>query len=210
MSWRVVRRAAVALLAAMATAAVTRAESFVSAHWKSKFEIEGNRQGPSSGEYEIWTKGGKMRMKGEMGKVTMNMLKISDDLYTWTDGQGQGMKINVAAAKQQNRPSHDYIHRIEEFKSKGKKVGSETLDGHPCDIYEYDAEKGNHGRYWLARDLRDFPIKAVVEQNGMKVTYHNVKIEAPAMVADSMMEIPKDVEFQDLSEMMKGMQRKER
>ena len=211
MKGKILRQAAGVFFVGVAVASAGRAQGFASAHWKSKVEIEGGRAGggrmPS--DYEIWFKSGKMRMKANAGGVALNMLKVGDDLYTWTEGQTTGMKMNVAAAQRQNSPSQDYVRRIEEFKTKGKKVESETLDGHPCDIYEYDAEHGNHGRYWLARDLHDFPVKAITEQNGVKVTYHNVNIEVPASVPDSTMEVPKDIEFQDISEMMKGMKGRE-
>jgi len=211
MEGKILRQAAVILSLGVAVASAGGAQGFTSAHWKSKVEIEGGRAGSGRmpSDYEIWFQSGKTRMKANAAGVAMNMLKVGDDLYTWADGQTTGMKMNVAAAQRQNRPSQDYVGRIEEFKSKGKKVGSETLDGHPCDIYEYDAEHGSHGRYWLARDLHDFPVKALIEQNGVKVTYHNVEIEVPASVPNSMMEVPKDVEFRDIAEMMKGMKGKE-
>src|SRR5437870_1379067 len=69
-------------------------EGFASAHWKSKIEMEGGRQGgrmPS--ELEIWMKSGKMRMKTSAGGMEMNILKLGDDMYNWAEGQPTGMKI---------------------------------------------------------------------------------------------------------------------
>jgi hypothetical protein len=184
------------------------AQKFDAAHWKSHVEMEGREQsGRMPADYEMWTKHGNMRMKANAAGTSMNMLKVGDDLYTWTEGQGTGMKMN-AARQPSNRPSSDYVNRIEQYRTKGRKVGNETIDGHPCEIWEYTDEHGTHGRYWLAQDLKDFPVKAVIDTAGSKMTYHNTDIQIPATIPDSMMAVPSNVRFQDMSEMMKGMPRK--
>ena len=186
-------------------AAGASAQKFDAAHWKSQIDMEGGRQGGGMlSEYEIWMKGGTMRMKAELAGVAMNMLKLGDQTYTWADGAATGMKTNIAASRRTNRANSDYINRIEEYRAKGKKIGNETLDGHPCEIWEHTDEYGNHGKYWLAQDLKNFPVQAIVDSPGSKVTYHNKDIQIPATIPDSMMAIPKDVDFQDMSEMMKG------
>ena len=187
------------------SAAAASAQKFDAAHWKSQISVEGSREaGRTPSESEIWMKSGKMRMKTNAAGMSMNMLKLGDDFYTWTEGQGTGMKMNTATQRS-NRPGSDYVNRIDEYRTKGKKVGAETVDGHPCEIWEYTDEHGAHGRYWLAQDLKNFPIKAVVESAGSKITYHNTDIQIPATISDSMLAVPSNVRFQDMSEMMKGM-----
>ena len=181
-------------------------QAFTSAHWKTTIEVEGGKQGGRMpAEYEIWIKEGKMRMKGDAAGMPFNMLKIGDEKYTWTEGQAIGMKMTAAMNRRPDRPSADYVNRIELYRTKGKQVGSETIDGHPCEIWEYTDEQGTHGRYWLAKELKFFPVQAVVERAGSKITYHNRDIQIPAADVDAMMALPSDVQFQDMSEMMKGM-----
>jgi hypothetical protein len=191
----------IVLLASIAA----RAEKFDAAHWKSQVEMDGGRAGARMpGEYEIWMKGDRMRMKAEAAGVSMNMLRQGDYMYTWSEGQTSGMKMNVAASQRSQRSNSDYVNRVDEYRTKGKKLGTETLDGHPCEIWDYTDQYGNHGKYWLAGDLKFFPVKAVIESPGSTVTYHNTDIQIPAAISDDMMALPKGVDFQDMSEMMRG------
>ena len=59
--------------------------------------------------------------------------------------------------------------------------------------------------YWLARDLKNFPVKVVTDTGGMKMTTVNHDIDLGASVAESLVTPPEGVTFQDMSEMMKGM-----
>jgi outer membrane lipoprotein-sorting protein len=180
-----------------------------SAHWKSTIEVEGgNQPGMGPMQSENWMKQGNMRSKMQVMGMTRNMLKSGDTMYQWADGEKTGMKFN-AAVQQRQGPSGDYANRIEEYRTKGKKTGSEKIDGHPCDIYELTTQ-GKTGRdhketVWLATDLNNFPLKVISESNGTKVTSRNSDVEFKAAVSDAMMKPPDDVTFQDMSEMMKGM-----
>jgi hypothetical protein len=54
------------------------------------------------------------------------------------------------------------------------KVGSESIDGHPCDKYKvvvtYKSEKPQEGFIWNARDLGGMTIRSEVENKDFKVT----------------------------------------
>jgi outer membrane lipoprotein-sorting protein len=108
--------------------------------------------------------------------------------------------------------SGDYATRIDEYRAKGKKTGSESIDGHPCDIYELTTAEGPAGSrketVWLAADLRNFPLKVIAESNGTRVTSHNSDVVFRADAPDTLFAAPTDIEFQDMSEMMKKMRAK--
>ena len=155
---------------------VLRAQPFESAHWKSKTEMEGGPQGSMSTETEIWTKDKKMRMKMKAMGMNMNVVKSGDFVYQWQDGQTTGMKL--PANMRRRGGGIDYVNKIAEVRAKGKKTDTETVAGHVCDVYEYTdatAERGGKTKetYWLARDLKDFPIKYVSESGDMKITNVN-------------------------------------
>lgn len=196
-----------AVLGGLLFAAVGLAQSF-SAHWKSAMEVEGGpQQSPGPVSAEIWLKQGKMLMKTSVMGMTMNIVKSGDMVYQWPEGQKTGMKMSAAASP---RPQGgDYVNRIEEYRTRGKKVGAEKIHGHPCEIYELTTPgagaRGDERKetVWLATDLHNFPIKVITESGGTKVTSHNTDIEWNAAVADAMVTPPTDVEFQDMSEMMK-------
>lgn len=181
----------------------------LSVHWKSTIEIEGGRQ-PSPGpvQAEMWLKQGKVRTKTSMMGMTMNMVRAGDTVFQWTEGEKNGMKMSAVAARR--HPGGDYANRIDEYRTKGKKIGSETVDGHPCEIYELTAPATGAGgarkdTAWLASDLHYFPVKVVSESDGSKQTTRNRDIQWNAAIPDAMVTPPADVEFQDMSEMMKGM-----
>ncbi|HYK40999.1 MAG TPA: DUF4412 domain-containing protein [Thermoanaerobaculia bacterium] len=180
-----------------------------SVHWKSTIEVEGgNQPGIGPMQSETWVKQGNSRSRTQVMGMTRNTIKAGDTMYQWADGEKTGMKFNTAV-QQREGPSGDYVNRIAEYRTKGKKTGSEKIDGHPCDVYELTTQ-GRTGRehketVWLATDLNNFPLKVISESNGTKVTSRNSDVEFKAAIPDSMMKPPEDVTFQDMSEMMKGM-----
>jgi hypothetical protein len=192
--------------AALVCGGMLAAQPIGSAHWKSKTEIVGGPQGDMTTESEMWTKDKKLRMNTTVMGMNMNIIKSGDVMYQWQEGQTGGMKMS-ASMHRRGGPSADYVGKIDEIRAKGKKIGTETIAGHECDIYEYSeaaGERPGKQTYWLARDVRNFPIRIVSETGGMKITTLNSDIDLKASVPDSMLEPPADVKFQDMSEMMKG------
>jgi hypothetical protein len=192
--------------AAIVFAGVLAAQPLGSAHWKSKTEIVGGQQGDRTTESEMWMKDKKLRMKTNVMGMNMNVVKSGDVLYQWQEGQTSGMKMPAGMGRRSG-PSADYVGKIDEIRARGKKIGTETVAGHGCDIYEYSddaVERSGKQTYWLARDLKNFPVKVVNETGGMKITTLNSDIDLKASVPDAMLVPPADVKFQDMSEMMKG------
>jgi hypothetical protein len=192
--------------AACVFAGVLAAQPLGSVHWKSKTEMVGGPQGDVTTESEMWMKDKKFRMKTAVMGMNMNVVRSGDVLYQWQEGQTSGMKMS-AGMRRRGGQSADYVGKIDEIRAKGKKIGTETVAGHQCDIYEYTEDEGERSgkqTYWLARDMKNFPIKVVNETGGMKVTTVNSDIDLKASIPDSMLEPPAGVKFQDMSEMMKG------
>ena len=197
------------LLAALACGGALQAQAFESAHWKSTTEMSGGPQGDMKSESEVWMKDKKMRAKTQVMGMNMNVVKAGDFIYQWPEGQTSGMKI-PAGLRRRGGQSMDYVNKMAEVRAKGKKIGAETVDGHACEIFEYNEpspERGGTAKqtYWLAKDLKDFPVKVVTENGGMKMSTLNHDVELGARVPDSLLTPPEDVKFQDMSEMMKGM-----
>jgi hypothetical protein len=202
-------KAAGLLLAALACGGALQAQAFESAHWKSSTEMSGGPQGDMKSESEVWMKDKKMRAKTQVMGMNMNVVKSGDFIYQWPEGQTSGMKIPVALRRRGGQ-SMDYVNKMADVRAKGKKIGAETVNGHACEIFEYNEETPERGgttkqTYWLAKDLKDFPVKVVTENGGMKMTTVNHDVELGAAVPDSLLTLPDGVRFQDMSEMMKGM-----
>lgn len=207
-SWK----AAVLALSALTLAGALGAQPFTSGHWKSKSHMEGGPQGDMDTESELWMKDKKVRIKTKVMGMEMNVIKSGDFAYQWQDGQTTGMKI-AANMRRRAGASMDYLEKMDDIRSKGKKVGSEKVGGHDCDIYEYTeaAPEGagtrgpTKGTYWLAKDLKNFPVKTISDMGTMKITTSNYDIDLAAHVTEAQVTPPENVKFQDMSEMMKGM-----
>jgi hypothetical protein len=194
------------LVSGMGLAVTLQAQPIGSAHWKSRTQVTGGPQGDMTTESELWMKDKKIRIKTTAMGMNMNVVKTGEFLYQWQEGQTSGMKM-PADLHRRGGMSTDYVSRIEEVRAKGKKIGAETVAGHECDIYEYTEVSGDRSvkqTYWMARDLKNFPIKMVNETAGVKMTTVNSEIDLGASVPDSMVKPPDGVKFQDMSEMMKG------
>jgi hypothetical protein len=195
---------AVILLGGAALSA--EAQKYSSAHWKSKTVMEGASSGDVTAESEIWMKNEKMRVKMQSRGMVNNMVMADDAIYQWVEGQSTGMKM--AKSPESGKATPDYVKM--DIRANGKKTGTETIDGHPCDIYVMETNQGGQKAKhtaWLAKDRSGFPAKWVVETANSKTTTTNRDIEVPGNVTDAMIAPPKDVRFQDMSEMMKNMPR---
>ena len=205
-SWNPARLPLLALVLGACVGGSLEAQAFGSAHWKSKGEIEGAAQGAMPTESELWMKDKKIRIVTTAMGMKMNILKTGDVVYQWQDGQTTGMMMSTGA-RQRSNLSGDYVNKVDEVRARGKKVGTETVAGHPCDVYEYTetTEKGRTAKqtYWLAKDLKGFPVKLVADLGVAKMTTTNSDIDLAASVPDSMIALPENVKFRDMSEMMK-------
>lgn len=198
-------RALLAVLLLGVIAGNADAQKFSSGHWKSKTVVEGGPQGEVTAEGEVWLKNEKMRMNSQMSGMNSNMIVAEDTIYQWMEGQPTGMKMPKDA---QSKASSDYMNM--DFKTKGKKIGTETVEGFVCDIYVLETNEGRQkAKYtaWLARAKSGFPVKLIMESGKSKSTTTNRDIEVPANVPDSMVTLPAKVRFQDMSEIMKNMPR---
>ena len=216
MSIGIGRRLAAAAACATVCAAV-RAQGVPSAHWMSTVTVEGARPGQPLQEAEIWLEGGRMRIE-ERGKGSekTNILEAEGQVYVWKEGETAGLRMSAELSARSGRPSHAYVRRLEEIRSRGQKTGVETVDGHACDVYVYESPQGGKGTYWLARDLRGFPVRAVVERRQVlpfktsvevsRVTldYRNTEIRIPGKVPAERLAVPLGVEFQDATDLTTG------
>lgn len=177
------------------------------AHWKSTIEVQGGGGGEGAGpmQSEIWMKGAGLRMQTRVLGMRQDFVRTGETVYQWTEGQKSGMKLRAATAARSGAPT-DYAARISEYRTKGRRIGSETLDGHPCEIYELSSPLGP-GRsrketVWLAADLHNFPLQIVAEAEGSKFTVRNRDVSFSAAIPDALLAPPSDVLFRDLAEVM--------
>jgi hypothetical protein len=164
-------------------------------------------------EAEIWLSGNRMRIEeARKGSPTTVVLRTGTEVYVWEEGKSTGTKMSVGLSARSGRPSHDYVRKIEEIRSRGKKIGVEKVDGYSCEIFEYGSLPPEKGTYWLATEVQGFPVKAVTERSmplpyrseanrTQKLEYHNTHVRVPGSVSEARFTLPKGVEFQDLTDL---------
>ena len=146
----------------------------------------------------LWITGQKMKMEMDMSQMMaaqgakdagqspmsrMTMLNRGDKKTGYT------LYPNVKKYLVHNETAE----RDEKPKVEKTKVGSETIDGHPCDKYKvvitYKSEKPQEGFIWNARDLGGMTIKSEVENKDFKMTTELKKVVLRSSPA-STFEIP--------------------
>jgi hypothetical protein len=167
----------------------------------------------------LWITGPKMKMEMDLTKMfqasggkdasqspmsRMTMLNRGDKKTGYT------LYPNV----QKYMVHTDTEEHGEKPKVEKTKVGSEKIDGHPCDKYKvvitYKSEKPQEGFIWNARDLGGMTIKSEVENNDFKMTTELKNIVLKSSPA-SVFEIPQGyVESKNFMEIMMPAQPKEK
>jgi hypothetical protein len=211
------RSAPFLIAAAIAAGALAAApETPSSAHWKTTVTMEGARPGDKLQEAEVWRDGGRMRIEDRTpGVPPTNLVSDGGEVYVWEAGKTAGIRMAQGMARQRGRPLHEYVRRVADIRSKGTLLREEKLDGHVCDVYAWETPQDGKGTYWLARDLKGFPLRVVIERPQLSpyrskpiatitLDYRNRDVRVPASVPDGLLEPPDDVKFQDASEILGG------
>lgn len=198
---------------ALILAARASAEGITSAHWRTTVTVEGARPGQSLQEAEVWLAGTNLRVEERTkGKPTTDVWELDGQVYVWVEGEPTGSKMAAGLALRSGRPSHAFVRQTAEIRAHGRKIGTESVDGRPCEIFEYEGPQGK-GTFWLAPKLQDFPVRAVLERNllpdyhsaaarTVKLEYRNTDVRIPAERVEAKMALPPGVQFQDLTELM--------
>ena len=113
--------------------------------------------------------------------------------YMWMRDQNVAMKMSMAQFEDQQTLDVD-VAEVGERAASGKLLGSETIDGKECDVYEYTADEGT-AKTWIWRE-KGFPLRTEVTTPQGKVTseFKNVQFGG---VADDLFVLPGDVQVMD-------------
>jgi hypothetical protein len=88
--------------------------------------------------------------------------------------------------------SGDEIGEKMMVKMGGKKIGSETIDGRDCDIWEL---KKMMSKIWVWQTI---PIKTEINMMGMNITQTATSVETDIPVMPSMFQIPAGIQIQEM------------
>ena len=160
-------------------------------------------------EADFWMKDERMRMESAPGGQKMIMITREDGVYNYMPAQNTVMKMPVDSPMGAQKPNYvkdpdDYMVFLKNVGA--QMVGSEVIDGNPCDIYEYkDLQSGMNSdvKVWVWKQEK-FPLKMYIKSSygESEVLFKEVRLNVP--IEDSMFEVPKNAKMTDLSNMGQG------
>lgn len=190
----------VALLLSLAAPSIGHAD------WKGTLDVQGAGGKGKDQQGKIFAQGGKIRF--EMNAQGHEMIVITDikgkSAAMLMPAQKIAMEMPVGKAdKDMVTCSTDDIEGC--LKTKGfKKTGSDTVDGHPCAVYEADQDHNgvkSHQKLWRPTDMKEvFMIKSVshVESRDITTTIKDIKFDK---LAASLFTVPADYKKMQMPDM---------
>jgi outer membrane lipoprotein-sorting protein len=194
------------LMALLVAAAPLVAAESRELHFKTEMSGAGLPQAMTS---ETWIKGEKVRMEMEtpIGPSTT----VIKDKVVYSKTGSMAMKIPVDMQKNSGPRPTDWATAMDQFLKNGKKIGTETVDGEMCD--KWHITKDQNGKeidqtVWISPSLQ-FPRKTVTKSEKGELTMHNRDIEKKVSLDASKFEPEAGVNYMDMTEMMKNMQKQQ-
>jgi outer membrane lipoprotein-sorting protein len=145
---------------------------------------------------DMATHGQNVSILADAGNATnpkTTMIMHDRRMYMEMNGAGPGMRQKTPQVRvyDPNNPCS-----VEEGTT-CKKVGTETVDGHPCDKWEFTGKDAQ--TVWIAQDLH-FPIKTQ-HADGSTIEFTNIK---PGPQDASVFQVPAGYQKFDMGAMMGG------
>lgn len=128
-------------------------------------------------------------------KFDAQQITITKDgfVYSWEDGSKVGQKTKLKNEFDlKNNFSVKNMSEDLKKKYKVKELGTETIDGKVCQVYSMELNQFE-GTYYIYKDL---PLKFKMQtKEGNKVESNLVSFEENITIADSVFNIPNDIQF---------------
>lgn len=165
---------------------------------------------PQAMKSETWIKGDKVRM--EMETPVGPSTTIVKDKVVYSKMGAMAMKIPADLQKSAGPNPSDYAQRMEEYLKRGTKVGTEVVDGEKCDKYHLTRDQSGRKveeTVWISPSLQ-FPRKIVMKTKDQgEITMRNYDIVKKVTLANDKFEPEPGVNYMDMTEMMKSMQKQQ-
>lgn len=147
---------------------------------------------------KLAVKNGKVRM--ETTAAGQQMVTIADNVnkvaYVVMAGQNRVLKMPYDQFQSQQKGSLTGPDALSAYLAGAPVVGSETIDGHPCDIYSITTS-GVASKMWVAKDT-SLPMKAETTVGGQTATVMYQDFKA-ASLDDSLFQPPAGMPVTDMS-----------
>ena len=149
----------------------------------------------------------KVSMKDQMFRMDMTAegqatatIHNASGTYTYMPAENMAMKLPVLNAS--SRPiehADNYQQYLQERHA--QRIGTETVDGHPCEIYRFtDPDTGDLVTAWVWTE-KQFPIKMEFDDAEGKILVEIHNLQLGAALPDALFELPPGVQVMDMGNM---------
>jgi outer membrane lipoprotein-sorting protein len=163
--------------------------------------------GVSSIPSEIWfCAPDRFRMVNQVVGQQMISIMVGQDVFTYQQGAPIDMKLNRASMPGSEKSADEMLRKAVEWKQRGCRVGSEAVNGRPCDIHEFNETIGGQqstGKVWLWT-ANDFPLRIVTRTGSIAAEMTVTEVQLNVALPDTLFELPAGVPFQDMGGLMRG------
>ena len=146
-------------------------------------------------------KDGMFRMDATVGGQVSVIIHNQEGTYTVMPSEGMAMKM--PALNMSQRPvqgADDYAQYLQQ--QRAERIGSETIDGHACDIYRFsDPDTGEATTAWVWKE-KMFPIRLETDGRDGKTLVEISNVQLGASISDAAFQLPDGVQVMDMGSLM--------
>lgn len=125
-----------------------------------------------------------------------HMLQKDGYLYTYKEGQRQGLKLKNSDDKMENPFKSTIVDEKVISKAGGKKIGTEKFAGKECDVYEMTVKETNNiAKIWLWKGV------ALKMADKNSAFMEAVEVEETSDFPKGIFDLPESVKFMELPHM---------
>lgn len=129
-------------------------------------------------------------------------IRNREGTYTVMPDQGVAMKLGVLPSTDEPVQGGDAY--LGDLRQRGATlVGSETVNGYPCDMYRYTDPQTGETAVWVWKEQR-FPVKIVMNGPMGQSTVELSNIQLNTAPPDADFQLPSGLQIMDMGSMMGG------
>ena len=166
--------------------------------FQAVFDQEISVGGEQIGKFKIHLKDNKMRVESLGGPVRAILIRNSDGLFNYLPDRNVAARMTQASHANLADDIPNYMDYLKE--NNASKLGSETVNGYPCDIYEFfEPISRGKSKAWVWTG-KNFPVKIEVDtpQGLTIVTFANIQLDTE--IDDELFKVPSSVQIIDWEE----------
>ena len=152
---------------------------------------------------KVLFKDDQFRIETDMGGTRAYIIKNRNGIYQYLPSQGVAMSLeSLGPGMGPVQHPDDYLGYLKERNA--KHLRTETVNGHLCDVYEFD-DPSSRGvtTVWVQQDTR-FPVKMEIDGAEGRVTAEISNLVLGAGIQDAVFQLPAGVEMVSMGQMMQG------